>query len=168
MSLKSLLSWSLSVAAITLSVTAHASEPALQQQINTILIAAPQKGQRADFQQYVNYYFASGTSFDTNVDRDVKYFSVIGLVDPASGEFFPQMISTVSESWRKTEQGWNVGQNIREVTLDGRVYKALAQTLVFEGAGRLKDILREPAAEASADQAAFEAEVRALYTELTK
>lgn len=167
MSLKSLLSWSLSVAAITLTVGAHAAptEKSLQDKINAILVAAPQKGQRAEYQQFVNYYYSAGTSFDTEVERDVRYLSVIGLVD-ISGEFFPQVINTVTESWRKTEIGWDVTQQIREVTLDGRVYKSLSHVLVFEGPGRLKDRRQLPSLDAAADQAEFATEIDGWYAEI--
>ena len=167
MSLKNLLSWTLSVAAITVSIGAHAATPTFQDQVKALVTVAPAKGERADFQQYTNFFYKKGTSFDTSVEREVSYLSVIGVLD-VNGVFVPQMLSTVTEKWEKSPVGWNVSQLIREATLDGRIYKTLASVLVFEGEGRVKDIVRLTPPDANADQAAFEQEIDAWTQEILK
>lgn len=171
MSLK--LAFTAFVAFATVSVSllspaaAESSTKTLQDKLNTLMILAPKQGERSVFQEYVNYYYRQGTSFDPEVERDVNYLSIIGVED-INGEFFPQVISTVTESWRKSEDGWDVTQLIREVTLDGRVVKTISQLLMLADGGRVKDVVATPAPDAAADQAAFATEIDGWYAQVLK
>lgn len=166
MSFKVLLSSLLLVAAATASAAARAPATSLQDQLNYIMIAAPTKGTRSDFQQYTNYFLSKGTSFDTTQERDVAYFSVVG-VEAVNQKFDPRVLSTVSESWKKGEnKSWVITQKIREINLSGQIYKSLAKVIVLDSQGFLTSSENLPAPNAADDQAAFAQEVATWYLEL--
>ncbi len=143
-----------------------AANPSLQDQLNYIMIVAPKKANRSEFQQLTNYYYQKGTSFDTTQERDVEYLSVIGVED-VNKEFYPQVLSTVSESWKKGEAGaWIITQKIREVNLAGQVYKSVARKMVINVRGILTADEVLPGLSAVEDQVAFEKEISVWYSEI--
>ncbi len=101
------------------------------------------KGQVLPLGDSAGIYLARGTSFDEKSDRDVKYFTVVGLRDEA-GNFMPQWVSLVEEQWRQRDGFWYLEQQIRNATISGRLYQLNSSLLVFDQTQRLIDLKGHP------------------------
>lgn len=135
----------------------------LQDQLNALMVAAPQKGKRSDFQHAVNYYYTN-IKAQNGKQRSVDYLSVIGIED-VNQNFYPQMLSTVSEVWNPNGVGgFDVVQKIREVTMDGRIYSSLDQMLVFDARGTILQTVPGPVISKEQDAADFAAEIQNWYS----
>lgn len=156
----------LSLVSLLLPYAAFAApvSPALQKKIDAIVALAPMKGTRAEYQEYTSFYFSSGTSFDPAVERDVHYLNVVGVI--SQGEFHPLMIHTVSERWRKSAQGWDMGQRLKQVTLNGVIHGTSAHILSFNEHGRLLDRTSFPRPTLDVDNAEFAADIEQWWSEL--